>query len=211
MKILRFHSALSISVSDSVTADTLRARALSWIAVACLTHPLILLSLRSALLLPAVARCCVCCCCCCVLGFDRNHLVRTSYYRDLVFGSYRFMRSAAFIEDTFGQLQLNMLRDSYKGAKHHRRHPFSHYASFLYYPANGLVSFVDHAHGRKYMTDVQRNMRYGARDQQEQEKIARRAERAGGAKARAAAEAAQGGAAAEAEEEDLTIPDIWND
>jgi len=106
--------------------------------------------------------------------FDRNHLVRASYYRDLVFGSYRFMRSAAFIEDTFGQLQLNMLRGSYHGVKNHRKHPFEHYASFLYYPHQGQVCYVDHIHGRKWLSDAQREEQYALNDEARAKQAARR-------------------------------------
>ncbi len=123
--------------------------------------------------------------------FDRNHIVRSSFYRQRVFGAYRFMRSAAFIEDTFGQLMLNMLRGSYHGAKNHAAHPFEHYASFIYYPCAGNLCLVDHAHGRKFITDKQRETQYGARDEQAQEKMNARKERD-----RKAAEELERGAAA---------------
>lgn len=108
--------------------------------------------------------------------FDRNHLVRSSFYRDRVFGAYRFMRSAAFIEDTFGQMMLNILRGTQEthSVKRFTARPFTYYASYIYYTDGGLLPHVDHVHGRKFITSHQRERQFGGRDVSLQSKAAER-------------------------------------
>jgi hypothetical protein len=84
--------------------------------------------------------------------YDRNHIVRRDFYLNNVFEKYPKLKTTSFLEDTFGSMQLDDIR------KDKSQETFNKYGCYLYYPDNGSTVYVVHVHGRKYLTDEQRNL-----------------------------------------------------
>ena len=80
----------------------------------------------------------------------QNHIASTNHYRSFVFSQNRFQRGD-FIEDTFGQVQLNDCKrpTSEEGIEVHKK-----YATWLYYPNDGGTRHLFHLHGRKFLTET---------------------------------------------------------
>ncbi|KAJ3057048.1 hypothetical protein HK097_001017, partial [Rhizophlyctis rosea] len=81
--------------------------------------------------------------------FDKNHIASTHHYRSFVYSQNRFQRGD-FIEDTFGQVQLNDCKRATpeEGIEVHKQ-----YATWLYYPNDGGTRHLFHLHGRKFLTE----------------------------------------------------------
>ncbi|KAI8617861.1 hypothetical protein BC830DRAFT_59936 [Chytriomyces sp. MP71] len=85
--------------------------------------------------------------------FDKNHLARTSFYRDTVFsGRFRFKRGD-FIEDTMGHVMLGEIKaagiaDGPVGALEAWRK----WGCVLFYPQNGSINTLVHVNGRQFLS-----------------------------------------------------------
>ncbi|RKO98049.1 hypothetical protein CAUPRSCDRAFT_10314 [Caulochytrium protostelioides] len=103
--------------------------------------------------------------------YDRNHLMRTArYYRIMVHASgaaFKFSRGD-FIEDTYGQAMTAQCRRS-GATMEERLAVHDQYGVFLNYPHDGAEQQLRHLHGRKFMTEAERDraIRYALEQQAE--------------------------------------------
>ena len=83
--------------------------------------------------------------------YDGPHLARRQAYLELVFTGTSSLPRGHFIEDTFGHLMMNELRDDYD------KWFFSKYNSYAYIiDKRNEEAFVYHLDGRKYVPDAER-------------------------------------------------------
>lgn len=83
--------------------------------------------------------------------YDGTHIVRTKTYKELVFEGEQSLPLGHFIEDTFSQWVMKLLREDYE--KWHKI-----FSMFAYKPRQEEEALIYHLDGRKYRTDEERKL-----------------------------------------------------
>lgn len=105
--------------------------------------------------------------------YDKGHIARSDYYRNVVFGKNCCIRRGDFIEDRFGHWELKKLYE--EGMSAHIR-----FGTYLWYPNNGEKRCIQHLQGRKFLLEEDKVARFPAREPHTEvlEKQAKRLEEA---------------------------------
>ena len=83
--------------------------------------------------------------------YDGTHIARTKTYIKLVFEGEQSLPLGHFIEDTFSQWVMKLLREDYE--KWHKV-----FSMFAYKPRDEEEALIYHLDGRKYRTDEERKL-----------------------------------------------------
>lgn len=79
--------------------------------------------------------------------YDKIHIARTDYYKNVVFGKYCCVRKGQFIEDRLGHWQLKKIYLEGLEKAHWR------FGTYLWYPDEGRERYIQHLEGRKFQLE----------------------------------------------------------